>query len=138
MVQGDIIKRIWSKNSQSSDHNELLDIWDTGSHIYERWPNGTEFYWRVISREETQTGFIETLEKQSPWQTPGHVLRREQIPLQQVSASQFQLGAWSVEQVIEKSCNTSVNKKQKEGIVAYHKGNRHSHTRVHVNVKEKI
>ena len=105
MVQGDIVKRTWSKNSQISEHNDILDIWDTGSHIFERWPNGDEYYWRVISREEFNDGFIEILEKQPPWQVPSQVLRREQIPLLQMSVSQFQLGAWSVEQVVEKACS---------------------------------
>ena len=104
MVQGDIVKRIWSKNSQISEHNDILDIWDTGSNIYERWPNGDEFYWRVVSREETQTGFIEILEQEPMWKTPAQVLRREQIPLLKQSTSEFQLGAWSVEQVVEKAC----------------------------------
>ena len=106
MVQGDIVKRIWSKNSQISEHNDILDIWDTGSHIYERWPSGDEFYWKIISREETKSGFHELLEQQAPWQTPGQVLRREQIPLLHQSACQFQLGGWSVEQVVEKACSS--------------------------------
>ena len=105
MVQGDIVKRTWSKNSQISEHNDILDIWDTGSHIFERWPNGDEFYWKVVSREETQTGFIEILEQEPMWKTPAQVLRREQMPLIKHSASQFQLGAWSVEQVVEKACS---------------------------------
>jgi len=116
MVQGDIVKRIWSKNSQISEHNDILDIWDTGSHIYERWPNGDEFYWKVISREETQAGFIEILEQEPMWKTPAQVLRREQIPLLKISASQFQLGAWSVEQVVEKACSSEeVHKASTQG-----------------------
>ena len=108
MVQGDIVKRTWSKNSQISEHNDILDIWDTGSNIYERWPNGDEFYWKVVSREETQTGFIEILEQEPMWKTPAQVLRREQMPLIKHSASQFQLGAWSVEQVVEKTSSNEV------------------------------
>ena len=116
MVQGDIVKRIWSKNSQISEHNDILDIWDTGSHIYERWPNGDEFYWRVVSREETQTGFVEILEEEPMWKTPAQVLRREQMSLLKMSASQFQLGAWSVEQVVEKACSSEeVHKARTQG-----------------------
>lgn len=99
MVQGDIVKRMWSKNSQISEHNDILDIWDTGSHIFERWPNGDELYWKVISREECDNGFTEILEQQSAWQTPGQVIRKEQIPLVRYSASEFQLGSWKIEQV---------------------------------------
>jgi len=105
---GQIIKRKWSKNSQISQHNELLDIWDTGSHIYERWPNGDEYYWRIISREEFNNGFIEILEKQPVWQVPSQVLRREQIPLLQMSTSHFQMGGWSVEQEVEKTSSNEV------------------------------
>lgn len=102
MVQGDIVKRVWSKNSQISEHTDILDIWDTGSHIYERWPNGDEFYWKIISREENGTGFTEVLEQQAAWKTPGHIIRKEQIPLLEKSSSLFHLGAWKVEQVIKK------------------------------------
>jgi hypothetical protein len=102
---GQIIKRIWSKKSQISEHNELLDIWDTGSHIFERWPNGNENYWKIILREETESGFIEMLEKMPMWQMPSQVLRREQVPLLQLSASHFQMGGWSVEQEVEKPSN---------------------------------
>ena len=102
---GQIIKRTWSKKSQISEHNELLDIWDTGSHIYERWPNGDEIYWKIISREESENGFTEMLEKMPMWQMPSQVLRREQIPLLQLSASHFQMGGWSVEQEVEKPSN---------------------------------
>jgi hypothetical protein len=98
MNRGKIIKRHWSKKSQISEHTELLDIWDTGSHIYERWPDSTEFYWKVISRELTDTGFTEVLEQMPPWEAPGQVLRREQIPLLQVSLYHYQLGEWSVGQ----------------------------------------
>jgi hypothetical protein len=106
MVQGDIVKRSWSKNSQISEHTDILDIWDTGSHIYERWPNGDEFYWKIISRDLSDNGFTEILEQQALWQTPGKVLRREQIPLLRQSASKFQMGGWSVEQEVEKPSNT--------------------------------
>ena len=95
-----VIKRSWSKKSQISEHTDVLDIWDSGSHIFERWPDGTEYYWKVISRKLTENGFTETLRQMPRWQMPGQILRREQIPLLQVSPSQFQLGAWNVEQEV--------------------------------------
>jgi hypothetical protein len=103
-----LVKRIWSKKSQISEHTELLDIWDTGSHIFERWPNGDEYYWKIISREEFNNGFIEILEKQPVWQVPGKVLHYEQRPLLRQSASRFQLGTWNVEEEAERNCNTDV------------------------------
>jgi hypothetical protein len=93
-----VIKRSWSKKSQISEHTDVLDIWDSGSHIFERWPDGTEYYWNVVSRNLTENGFTETLRQMPRWQMPGQILRREQIPLLQVSPSQFQMGAWNVEQ----------------------------------------
>ena len=98
MSRGEIIKRSWSKNSQIFEHTDILDIWDSGSHIYERWPNGDEIYWKVISRELTDTGFTEFLEKMPQWKMPGEVLRRERVPLLEVSPSQYLFGSWSVEQ----------------------------------------
>jgi hypothetical protein len=94
-----VIKRSWSKKSQISEHTDVLDIWDSGSHIFERWPDGREYYWKVVSRNLTENGFTETLKQMPQWQMPGQILRREQIPLLQVSPSQFQMGAWNVEQV---------------------------------------
>jgi len=108
MVRGEVVKRIWSKKSQISEHTELLDIWDTGSHIFERWPSGDEYYWKVISREEFNTGFIEILEKMPMWQVPGEVLYRRQIPLIRETASHFQLGAWNVKQEAEKASSNEM------------------------------
>ena len=95
-----VIKRSWSKKSQISEHTDVLDIWDSGSHIFERWPDGREYYWKVISRKLTDNGFTETLRQMPQWQMPGQILRREQIPLLQVSPSQFQMGTWNVEQEV--------------------------------------
>jgi hypothetical protein len=126
MVQGDIVKRSWSKNSQISEHNDILDIWDTGSHIYERWPNGDEFYWKIISRDLSDNGFTEILEQQALWQTPGQVLRREQIPLLRQSASQFQLGGWIVEQEVvpsyKKENSGEVHRKQAHNKTSLQRG----------------
>jgi len=102
-----VIKRSWSKKSQISEHTDVLDIWDSGSHIFERWPDGREYYWKVISRKLTENGFIETLKQMPQWQMPGQILRREQIPLLQISPSQFQMGAWNVEQVAFDRTETS-------------------------------
>lgn len=107
-----VIKRSWSKKSQISEHTDVLDIWDSGSHIFERWPDGREYYWKVISRNLTENGFTETLRQMPQWQMPGQILRREQIPLLQVSPSQFQLGAWNVEQVTFDRLETSEDKPQ--------------------------
>ena len=92
------IKRTWLKQSQVSDYNDTIDIWDSGSHIYERWPDGTEYYWKVLSRELTTTGFTEVLQKMRPWDVPGQVLHQEQVPLLIQSLSEYQVGGWMIEQ----------------------------------------
>jgi hypothetical protein len=129
-----VIQRTWSK-SLISNHNEILDIWDTGSHIYERWPDGTETYWKVVSREETKSGFREVLEKMPPWQMPAQVLRREQIPLQQVSPYHYVLGSWNVEQLVLQQGQTLIdNKMASQSSMA---GNRHRGGKQHTRPYEK-
>ena len=97
-MQGSSIKRIWTQKSQVSDHTDVLDIWDSGSHRYERWPDGNEIYWRVISRDQTDQGFVEILQKMAPWQMPAQVIHQEQIPLLLLSSREFQAGGWRIEQ----------------------------------------
>jgi len=102
-----IVKRMWSK-SQVSEYTDVLDIWDSGSHRYERWPDGTEVYWKLISRDQVGQGFVEVLQKMPPWKMPGQVIHQEQLPLQIHSSPKlqgqqhlpavFQVGGWRIEQ----------------------------------------
>jgi hypothetical protein len=121
-----LVKRIWSKKSQISEHTDILDIWDTGSHIFERWPNGDEIYWKIISREESENGFTEILEKMPIWQMPAEVLHKEQIPILHLSNSQFQIGSWSVEQVTETVVLADAQRKPNVYQKPYNKGKRYS------------
>jgi hypothetical protein len=94
------VKRIWTK-SQVSSNNDFLDIWDSGSHLYERWPDGSEFYWKIISRQEHEEGFEEYLEKMPLWESPSLVLHRTQLALQHQKhlpnlQSEFLVGGWQV------------------------------------------
>lgn len=94
-----IVIRKWVKNSQITNNaTEVLDIWDSGTHRYERWPDGTEVYWKVIAKALTETGFEEHLEKMPHWETPAKVVIQEKIPLVKVSETQYQFGQWSVTQ----------------------------------------
>jgi hypothetical protein len=90
----DNIKRTWTKGI-SIESNITIDIWDSGSYKYERWPDG-DVCWKVISRELTPTGFSEVLKKMPEWFSPGQVLHWAQVPLLLQGSSQFQLGQWSV------------------------------------------
>jgi hypothetical protein len=102
------VKRTWIK-SQVSSHTDFLDIWDSGSHLYERWPDGTEIYWKIIKRKEVEGGIEEHLEKMPEWQAPSRVLHYEQVPLFHLQPlpgsqdlekklSEFLVGGWKVTQ----------------------------------------
>lgn len=101
------VRRIWKK-SQVSNYNGILDIWDSGSHKYERWPDGTEHFWKIIERNEIDGEIEEVLKMMPAWESPSHVLFREQIPVlmqllthQQAETdqpSEFLAGGWKVSQ----------------------------------------
>ena len=93
------IKRIWTKGI-SVESDISIDIWDSGSHIYERWPDG-DVCWKVISRELVESGYSEVLQKMPEWFSPGQVLHRKHLPL---ILEPLQLGQWKLkvsEQVLE-------------------------------------
>jgi len=98
------VKRTW-KQSQVSSHTDFLDIWDSGSHLYERWPDGTENYWKIIERKEVEGGFEELMEKMPEWESPSQVLHRRRVPLTHLQPSpqsqkqnEFLVGGWQVTQ----------------------------------------
>lgn len=74
---------------QSSD--TFLEVWDGGSRRYERWPDGTECCWEVVSRH----GEVEVLRELPLWDTPAVVMWYEKIPVKQ-EAGKFQIPGWSV------------------------------------------
>jgi hypothetical protein len=88
------IKRTWTRGI-SIESDIAIDIWDSGSHKYERWPDG-DVCWKVISREITPTGFSEILQKMPEWFAPGEVLHWAQVPLLFQDPLQYQLGQWNV------------------------------------------
>ena len=96
------------KNLCGITHTVLLDIWDCGSHRYERWPDGTEHFWKIISRDLIPGGFSETLEKMPEWLMPGLALHQEQIPLYKSSDEEFHLGPWAVRQQVLNASSTLV------------------------------
>jgi hypothetical protein len=89
-----IITRTWTRGI-SIESDIAIDIWDSGSYKYERWPDG-DVCWKVISRELTPTGFSEVLQKMPEWFSPGEVLDWIRVPLLIQGPSQYQLGQWSV------------------------------------------
>jgi hypothetical protein len=101
------IKRTWLKQSQISDYNDTIDIWDSGSHIYERWSDGTEYYWKIIYRKEINGGIEEKLQKMPEWETPGQVLHVESNSIfkktqaKGVLPGEFLTGGWLVSHCLE-------------------------------------
>ena len=88
------------KDSGGIRHTGIVDTWDCGSHRYERWPDGVEYFWKIISRDLIPGGFSETLEKMPEWLMPGQVLYQQAVPLYLSSSEEFHLGEWSVRQHI--------------------------------------
>ena len=86
------------KTSSGITHTGIIDTWDCGSHRYERWPDGTEYFWKILSRDLIPEGFSETLEKMPQWIMPGRALHQEALPLYLSSNEEFHLGEWSVRQ----------------------------------------
>jgi hypothetical protein len=98
-----VIKRTWVRRSQISEYTDFLDIWDSGSHIYERYPDGKEYpggkeyFWKVISRESTDSGgFIEVLKMMPEWMMPGQVLYQESRPFRQISPVELEVEGWNL------------------------------------------
>ena len=86
------------KDTCGITHTGIVDTWDCGSHRYERWPDGTEYFWKILSRDLIPEGFSETLEKMPEWIMPGRALHQEALPLYLSSNGEFHLGEWSVRQ----------------------------------------
>ena len=86
------------KDSGGIRHTGIVDTWDCGSHRYERWPDGVEYFWKIISRDLIPGGFSEILEKMPEWLMPGKVLYQQAVPLYVSSSEEFHLGEWSVRQ----------------------------------------
>ena len=133
-----LVKRIWSRNTKVLGSNSkipeiTIDVWDSGSRRFERWSNGIEYSWELISRELTESGFIEILSKLSNYETPMSVVSQERLQIlgaveysegQEDVSRVYHLPGWSVIQEVEEkkiqdilpkaSYNTQVNKNSKK------------------------
>ena len=135
------IKRTWVRQQISNESDLTVDSWDSGSHKYERWPDG-DVCWKVISRELTPTGFSEVLQRMPEWFAPGEVLHWAQVPLLLQGPSQYQLGQWSVavENQVKLLPLHSEKMAAKEGMLQEPRGHmrREGHPRVKAQVQPKI
>ena len=97
------MRRTWTPTDKPTNvidsRKNNLYIWNGGSQIYERWPDGDKS-WEVISRRisDSKAGFIEELKELHPWETPVKVMSYEQVPLLSYSAQEFQIPGWIVKQ----------------------------------------
>jgi len=73
-----------------------LDVWDGGSRRYERFPDGNEVCWEVLSRELNETGFTEVLSQLPQWETVGDIAWTEKVAILKLSDSILEIPGWKV------------------------------------------
>lgn len=93
-----MLERKWTQTTDElQTTNGVLEIWDGGSRRYERWPDGTEYCWEVIGRDNLANGLIETLKELPSWDTPAVTMWHETIPVYIPEGNnEFQIPGWSV------------------------------------------
>jgi hypothetical protein len=89
------IKRVWVKATTDKVLNDTMYIWDSGSLRYERM-NEKETVWNVLEREETPTGFVETLVEVPLYNTPIGSTWKETISCEPLGKNGFRIPGWSV------------------------------------------
>lgn len=72
-----------------------MKIWDSGDLRYERISNGIEHALKILGREATDTGFIETLEEVPLYNTPNLLSWQETVPVR-LEANGFEIPGWIV------------------------------------------
>ena len=72
-----------------------MKIWDSGDLRYERISNGIEHALKILGRETTDTGFIETLEEIPLYNTPTFLSWQETVPVR-LEANGFEIPGWIV------------------------------------------
>ena len=93
-----VVTRTWTplENIQIST-GIYLDIWDSGDKKVERWPDGTEFYWRIIDLEVLENGQVkEVLEPLELWDTPARYAWTEKIPLLNGIFTNYEIPGWRI------------------------------------------
>jgi hypothetical protein len=94
-----LVKRIWKKADEitkAKGDGLYLNVWDGGSIRYERLSDGTERSWKVLDREATSTGFIETLFELPAYVTPTEVLWKEAVPVFRLPNGTLQIPGWTI------------------------------------------
>ena len=81
-----------------------MKIWDSGDLRYERISNGIEHSWKVLGREPTDMGFIETLEEVPLYNTPNLLSWQETVPVR-LEANGFEIPGWIVKNIASGTSN---------------------------------
>ena len=108
-----LVKRIWKKTDETTTTkgDELyLNVWDGGCIRYERLSDGTERSWKVLDREATSTGFIETLLELPAYVTPTEVLWKEAVSVFRLPNGNLQIPGWTIQQMQSKGYSGNLNR----------------------------
>ena len=93
------MKRLWTRTTKPMKATDYsMKIWDSGDLRYERISNGIEHSWKVLGREPTDTGFIETLEEIPLYNTPNLLSWQETVPVR-LEANGFEIPGWIVKNI---------------------------------------
>ena len=90
-----MLERKWEQTTHElppTDH--VLEVWDGGYRKYERWPDGTECSWELVSWD-IKTG-LQVLRELPSWDTPAVTMWYEKIPVYISKNNEFQIPGWSV------------------------------------------
>jgi hypothetical protein len=99
------MKRLWTRTTKPMKATDYsMKIWDSGDLRYERISNGIEHSWKVLGREATDTGFIETLEEIPLYNTPNLLSWQETVPVR-LEASGFEIPGWIVKNIASGTSN---------------------------------
>ena len=108
-----LVKRIWKKTDETTKTkgDELyLNVWDGGCIRYERLSDGTERSWKVLDREATSTGFIETLLELPAYVTPTEVLWKEAVSVFRLPNGNLQIPGWIIQEMQSKGYSGNLNR----------------------------
>jgi hypothetical protein len=108
-----LVKRIWKKVEETikpTGEAMKLNVWDGGSVRYERLSDGTERSWKILEREATSTGFIETLLELPAYVTPTEVVWKEEVPVFRLPNGNLQISGWLIQEMQSKGNSGNLNR----------------------------
>jgi hypothetical protein len=104
-----MLQRKWRTSTEivTERSDNCMNIWDGGSRRYERWPDGTEHSWEIVSRECNNTlpvsEFTEILRELPSWEMPTKICWQETVPFFIVSPHRIQIPGWDITNTVIQS-----------------------------------